>query len=153
MTRNQRYLALALDHVEAVRAATSGEDRENKERRRIYGGLCHAFPVMVRTNGLCQALAFVAAKAGNPAADPPTGPPARALAYRDLRNHVAAVLDPRDPLAAGLERPDPLKLARDAALTEYLRQTTTILDAWVYYRRFAVSVLEIPAAAAEAVQS
>jgi CRISPR-associated protein Cmr5 len=132
MIRSQRYLDTALAHVEAVRDATAPGD----ERRQIYGGLCHSFPVLVRTNGLCQALAFVAAKAAAAGNDVP----ARAWAYRQLRTHVREVL--------GLSS-DPLQAARTADLTDYLRYTRTILDAWVYYRRFAVSVLEVEAASGE----
>lgn len=141
MIRSQRYLNTALDHVEAVRNATEPEaaeaessKRDKAARRRIYGGLCHAFPVLVRTNGLCQALAFVAAKA--------TGDTPRAQAYRDVRDHVADILQITDQQG---KPGDPLDVVRHAALTEYLRSTRTILDAWVYYRRFADSVLEVEA--------
>lgn len=128
MTRSQRYLDLALRHVEAIRDDTSPDD----DRRRIYGGLCHTFPVLVRTNGLCQTLAFIAAKS---AADD-TEPSDQAQAYRDLSGQVAEVL--------GIEG-DPLRTVRRAGLSDYMRYTRTILDAWVYYRRFAVSVLKVDA--------
>lgn len=128
MTRSQRYLDLALRHVEAIRDETSPDD----ERRRIYGGLCHAFPVLVRTNGLCQTLAFVAAKS----ATDDGAASAQASAYRDLSRQAAEVL--------GIEG-DLLGAIRRAGLSDYMRYTRTILDAWVYYRRFAVSVLEVEA--------
>lgn len=145
MIRSQRYLNTALDHVEAVRKATKPEEaeaesskRDKAARRRIYGGLCHTFPVLVRTNGLCQTLAFVAAKGAS--SETPTPP--RAQAYRDVRDHVADILDIKKPNG---DRGDPLEAVRHAELTEYLRYTRTILDAWVYYRRFADSVLEVKA--------
>jgi CRISPR type III-B/RAMP module-associated protein Cmr5 len=70
--RSQRYFDTAAQHVAAVRADTEPPTEANKERRRIYGNLCHAFPVMVRSNGLCQALAFVAAKAATGDPERPT---------------------------------------------------------------------------------
>jgi CRISPR-associated protein Cmr5 len=118
LTRQQRYLTLALAHVEMVA-------REAKEAKDIYGGLCHTFPVLVRTCGLCQALAYVEAKAA--------GNGARGKAYTLLRGHVAAVLGVPDALAA----------ARDAEVTEYMRYTRTILAAWIFYKRFAVSLLKV----------
>lgn len=128
MIRSQRYLDLALGHVAAVRDATQPED----ERRRIYGGLCHAFPVMVRTNGLCQALAFVVAKKSAPTG---TAPKPRHQAYQDLYGNVRETLDIDG---------DPLQAVREADLMTYTRHTRTVLDAWVYYSRFAESVLEVP---------
>lgn len=130
MIRGQRYLDAALTHVETVRDATQGGSADDKARRQIYGGLCHTFPVLVRTNGLCQTLAYVAAKAAASGTDIP----ARAQAYRDLTRDVRDIL--------GLQG-DPLEVVRTAPLADYMRYTRTILDAWVFYRRFAVSVLEV----------
>jgi CRISPR-associated protein Cmr5 len=50
MTRAQKDLVLAEELVSSL--------PEDRELRDIYGGLCHSFPVLVRTCGLCQALAF-----------------------------------------------------------------------------------------------
>jgi CRISPR-associated protein Cmr5 len=135
-TRSQRYLDTALRHVEAVRDKT----KPKEERRNIYGGLCYVFPVLVRTNGLCQALAFVAAKAGKDEQEPPP----RAWAYQQLRDNIAEVL--------GIEG-DPLAAVRDAGLFEYMRMTRTVLDAWDFYPRFADSVLEVELANAGEIAS
>jgi CRISPR-associated protein Cmr5 len=51
--------------------------------RTIYGNLCHEFPVLVRTCGLCQAIAFCADKAQS-------DENARAEAYRLLLKHMSA---------------------------------------------------------------
>lgn len=125
MTRGQRHLGLALEHVRRVEQETPA----GGDRRRIYGNLCHTFPILVRTNGLCQALAFVEEKARGGTGD-------RQAAYADLRAHVAALL--------GIDG-DLMTAVRDADLTNYLRHTRTVLAAWVYYKRFAVSILRVQA--------
>jgi len=123
-TNSQKYFGQALDHVQAV-------VKENKEVQNVYGGLCHKFPILVLTCGLCQAVAFVESKA--------IRDDDRGKAYRLLRRHVAAVL--------GLTEATLLSDVRKAALTEYMRHTRRIRQAWVYYKRFAVSLLEVPSAA------
>lgn len=125
MTRQQRYLSDALGAVQAIAAATE----EASPRRRIYGGLCHAFPVLVLTNGLCQTMAFIEAKAAGP-------PGPQRDAYRDLKHNVIAVLG---------SGPDPLDVVRQAPLRDYMRHTRMVLEAWVYYKRFAVSELGVGA--------
>lgn len=123
-TNSQKYFGQALGHVQVVA-------KEKQEVRDIYGGLCHKFPILVLTCGLCQAIAFVesnAAKDDN-----------RGQAYRLLRRHVAALLD--------LTEATLLTKVREAKLTEYVRYTRRIRRAWVYYKRFAVSMLDIGSAA------
>lgn len=130
MTRRQRYLHQALQNIEDIA-------QENQERQRIYGGLCHAFPVMVRTNGLCQTLAFIEGKAELAAVDPTS----RAAAYWCLRRHIATTLD--------VDPDDLLRNVQRAQLTTYMRYTRMLLEAWVYYKRFAVSVLGVEASAVD----
>ncbi len=121
-TRAQRDLILAMELV--------GEVRElNAEVQRIYGGLCHNFPVMVRTCGLCQALAFSKDKS---AADGD-----RATAHKLLLGHAARVL--------GATHGDLLDLVRSADVVTYMQQTRQLLDAWIYFKRFAVSILKAEA--------
>ena len=126
-TRSQRYFTTALAHVTTVAAETAPGD----PRRTTYGSLCHAFPIMVRKNGLCLAIAFVDAKGQG------DGDGARKRAHRDLIDHVAAQLE----LPSG----DLSGRVANAPVAEYLRLTRTILAAWVYYKRFAVSILKIEA--------
>lgn len=142
MTRQQRYLENALLQVHEVAVKAP----EGSKRRKAYGGLCHEFPVLVLTNGLCQTMAFIEAKARGAGEDQPGAAGAQPeddeerasralkLAYSDLRDNIISVLD---------TGPDPLDQIRRAPLQEYMRQTRTILEAWVYYKRFAVSVLGI----------
>jgi len=127
MTRQQHYLTRALDDIMAVKQGGYAE-----EVGKIYGGLCHSFPVLVRACGLCQALAFVEAKAGDSKGN-------WAQAYTLLRQHVAGQLGTDDPLDT---------IAKADMLT-YLRYTRTILSAWVYYKRFAVSILKVESASTD----
>ncbi len=121
-TRAQRDMELALNCVREV--ATNPD----KDVHRYYGGLCHSFPVMVRTCGLCQAVAFSADKAQSNDSN-------RAEAHQLLLNHVARILElPPQSLLNEI-------LAADAAT--YLLYTRRVLNAWVYFKRFAVSILKV----------
>ena len=125
-TLSQKYFGQALDDVQAVL-------QENKpEMQKIYGGLCHKFPVMVLTCGLCQTIAFVESKTVGNDRD-------RIHAYKLLRAHVAALL--------GLPAGSMPSAVRDASLSDYMRYTRRIRQAWVYYKRFAVSLLKVESAA------
>lgn len=125
-TLSQQYFGRALDDVQAVLA-------ENKpEMQKIYGGLCHKFPIMVLTCGLCQAVAFVESKTVGKDAD-------RVQAYKLLRKHVAALL--------GLPLVGLQEEVRKASLGDYMRYTRRIRQAWVYYKRFAVSLLKVESGA------
>lgn len=139
MTRSQEYLGRALGHVQEV-------STRRKEVRDIYGGLCHKLPILVRTNGLCQTLAFVQEKAtGWDDAGRPETDRDRPIAYHYLRTHVADVLGitDTDDMAAPLQL---LPSVRQASLDDYLHHTRTILRAWVYNKRLAASILKVEAA-------
>jgi CRISPR-associated protein Cmr5 len=123
-TRAQEHLALAERLV-------SEAERKSKEVQSIYGGLCHSFPVMVRTCGLCQALAFSTAKATGKEAT------ARVQAHTLLLKHVGEVIGcDGDSLSI-------FKKVREADTLDYMHQTRLVLTAWVYFKRFAVSILKV----------
>jgi CRISPR-associated protein Cmr5 len=139
VTRQQRFMTLAMGHVEQIGRA----HQKQPQVRNIYGGLCHAFPIMVRANGLCQALAFVEAKANagsSSGQDKDGASGSRAEAYGLVRAHVAAVLD--------IDNGTLLTRVREAGVADYLRYTRTVLDAWIFYKRFAVSILNVQSAQA-----
>lgn len=98
------------------------------ETRLIYGGLCHSLPVMVRTCGLCQALAFAESKG--------SGDGSRAMAHRLILKHVGELIGQQDPLAA----------VREADTVQYMLYTRRVLSAWIYFKRFAESILEVKSA-------
>ncbi len=120
LTRQQRFMSLAWAHLTAVHAG-------DKETAKIYGGLCHSFPILVRSSGLCQALAFVEAKAAPGKA--------RGAAYSLIADHLAAVLS--------IKRSDLVDTVRGAPVADYMRYTGAALDAWIFYKRFAVSILKV----------
>ncbi len=124
-TRAQRHLILAESCVSEV-------EKLPQETKNVYGGLCHSFPVLVRTNGLCQALAFSAAK-GQSGGD-------RGDAHKRLLLHVWRILNGGKVPPANAS---PLDDVRKAPTLTYLRQTREVLDAWIYFKRFAVSVLKV----------
>lgn len=124
-TRSQKYLREAAKLV--------GEARElSGDGPSIYGGLCHQFPVMVRTCGLCQALAFSAAKAASGNGEG-NGPSPRANAHRLLLTHVGKLIGNQNAL----------ELVQKADALEYMTYTRTVLEAWIYFKRFAVSILKV----------
>lgn len=110
-TRNQEYAAQIFKQVEQV-----GEDERKK-----YGSLAHRLPVLIRTAGLSQALAFVDARGG--------------AAGKKLLAHIAAVVNEEELLARN----------RTAELAEYMRLTRNVLAALAWYKRFAQSVLGVEA--------
>lgn len=124
-TRAQEDLDRAARLVGEVAAAHP----EGSAVRTIYGGLCHSFPVLVRTCGLCQALAYSRDKAGDGSKD-------RNKAHALLLAHVGSVLGAADPVEA----------VRAADASDYIHHTRRVLGAWVYFKRFAVSILKVETA-------
>lgn len=114
-TRNQEYAAQIFEQVTQV-----GEDERKK-----YGSLAHRLPVLIRTAGLAQALAFVDARGG-------------AAGERLLKDIAAVVKEEKL-----LER------SREAKLPEYMRLTRDVLAALAWYKRLAQSVLGVEAGADE----
>jgi CRISPR-associated protein Cmr5 len=120
------YMKRALADVQHVRA------HSDETVQKAYGGLCHQVPVFVLTHGLCITATFVDAKA---AAESGAGP------YTLMQRHLIGILggnkDDRDIASV---------LARRPGNEAYMLDTFTILDAWIYYKRFAVSILDVTAA-------
>lgn len=117
-TRNQRYAAHIFEQVIQVPEA----------ERRKYGSMAHRLPVLIRTAGLAQALAFADARGKNPG--------------KRLLGDIAAVLRFKD-------KDELLKRSREAELPEYMRLTRDVLAALAWYKRFAQSVLGVEAGADE----
>lgn len=123
MTRAQQDLQLAEQRVSAVEG--------DAEVRKIYGGLCHSFPILVRTCGLCQALAFSKDKSTATGGEPKP----RNRAHARLLEDVACLLR--------VEGGDPVAAVRTADTTTYMLHTRRVLGAWIYFKRFAVSILKV----------
>ncbi|MCL6536311.1 MAG: type III-B CRISPR module-associated protein Cmr5 [Armatimonadetes bacterium] len=133
-TLSQSTMQQALDLVREVGG-------KSERVRTIYGNLCHEFPVLVRTCGLCQAIAFCADKAQS-------DEKARAEAYRLLLQHIGKILGVETDGNGGADDPL-LKTILQAGTTEYMLHTRRVLQAWVYFKRFAVSVLGVKTGGSE----
>lgn len=130
-TRSQQQMKLALELVQEV--ARQYPDKDNLVRK-IYGGLCHNFPILVRSCGLCQAVAFSVDKAGALGSESKDDKD-RAVAHHLHLQHVANVL--------GIPADNLLNRLLDAPVDEYIRYTRDTLSAWVYFKRFARSILKV----------
>ncbi len=130
MNRQQEMMRRALADV--TRIATEGDEEE----KGVYGGLCHKLPILIRTCGLCQALAFVDAKAEG------KGP--RAGAHRRLREDVTHVLAQFAGVTVPVTNGNPglLVAIADLPTAQYAHTTRILLQGLVFYKRFAVSVLK-----------
>jgi CRISPR-associated protein Cmr5 len=133
-TRAQQAMQQALKLVQTV----AGKPDKVKE---IYGGLCHDFPILVRTCGLCQAIAFSADKAQS-------DEKARAEAHQLLLQHVGEILGVRTQGKGGADDPL-LKTIIQADAMRYMLYTRQLLHAWVYFKRFAVSILGVKTGGAD----
>ena len=104
-TRNQRYAGSIYDQVQSVPAEQRGE----------YEGMAQKLPILIRTAGLAQALAFAQTR----------GQAAQRL-LDDLANVVEA------GTGEGL-----LSRSRQDQLPKYMRLTQEVLTALLWYKRFA----------------
>lgn len=124
-TRAQQDLKRALECVKTL-------EHEPEKVRTIYGGLCHQFPILVHTAGLCQAVAFSEDKQ---TVTPGKKKVPRNLAHERLLEHVSQILS--------LESQPLVKVLSDVDVMAYMHYTRRVLEAWVYFKRFAVSVLKV----------
>ncbi len=120
-TRDQKYAHAIYQQVEKIQAWP-------EKKRNQYGGLAHKLPVLIRTSGLVQALAFIDTKAKDKAKDN--------QAHRQILDDVAETLGKTD-------RKQLLERAREAELTEYMLLTQQALAALLWYKRFAQSLLDV----------
>ena len=117
-TRNQRYAAKIYDQVQSVPAS----------QRTAYEGMAHKLPVLIRTAGLAQAFAFVAARGE--------------AAHQLLLDHLVEVI------GAG-SRESLLVRSRTDELAKYMRLTEEVLTALLWYKRFAQTSSPTPMQAAD----
>ena len=113
-TRDQKYAVDVYNQVLRVK----------EEDRNSYGSMAHKLPILIRTAGLAQALAFVEVKAKSN------------NAYEQLLKDLTATLH----LTRRLNDE-----AREAELSKYMLLTQQSMAALLWYKRFAQSVLGIEA--------
>ena len=111
-TRSQRYALIVYRQIEEV---PEGD-------RRKYASVAHKLPVLIRSAGLTQALAFYDARHQNVR----------------LLDHLA------DALGLGNRR-NLLDQSRTAGMAEYMRISREALTALLWYKRFAQAVWNLDA--------
>lgn len=114
-TRDQAYASDAVKRVTLVKETFS----EVEERNR-YGAMAHQLPILIRSAGLAQALAF--------------------LQTRESKGHKRLLKD----LEETVGMPDTLvRKSRTVPLNEYMQLTRQVMAALLWYKRFAQSILDI----------
>jgi CRISPR-associated protein Cmr5 len=114
-TRDQEYAVDAYNRVKTVKPMS-------KTARDRYGSMAHKLPILIRTAGLAQALAFVNARGK--------------VEHRRLLNDLALTLKKQS-------RENLAETAINAPLSEYIYLTQQALAALLWYKRFAQSVLDV----------
>lgn len=113
-TRDQEYASKAVTKVSAVKENLNEDDRNR------YGSMAHQLPILIRSAGLAQALAF--------------------LETRESKGHQQLLID----LAATVGLQNTLvQKARGAELNDYMHLTRQVMAALLWYKRFAQSILDI----------
>jgi CRISPR-associated protein Cmr5 len=125
-SRAQRYSSTAFSQIELFAGNLTDDQRETAKKK--YGSMAHKFPVLVRTAGLAQAVAFVEARGNDD--------------QRALMNHLAITVGKTDRKAL-------YEATRNAGLLEYMLLTRQVLEASVWFKRFAESVLDVQAGDAD----
>lgn len=113
-TRHQYYATEVLGRVQLIKE--QGADIKSK-----YGIMAHKLPVLIRKAGLAQALGFAQSKS--------------------KKEGIARLLQDLSEVVDG--DGDLCEHSRNARLPEYVRLTNNVLSALLWFKRFAVSVLEV----------
>jgi len=123
---------LEQQYARAVYEKVANYQNEESSRRESYGRMAQKLPVLIRTAGLAQALAFVEAKASGSNEWP----------YHRLLDDLADVLGEasRDAL---------LQKSREAELAEYAYLTRQAMLALTWFKRFSQSILNVDITAGE----
>lgn len=123
-TLEQEYAGKVYEKVAAF--STRYPKDKNKSERDQYGSMAHKLPILIRTAGLAEALAFVESRGSE--------------AHKSLLEDLALVI-------AETSRDDLLKKSRDANMQSYVYLTRRSMLALKWFKRFAQSVLEVDATA------
>jgi CRISPR-associated protein Cmr5 len=119
-TRSQVYAAAVYEKVMAIKDDTT----KKKKFQKKYGGMAHKLPVLIRTAGLAQALAFIEVKGTDEAG------------WKRLLEDLNTVVGPTN--GKGL-----LKASLEEDLVSYMHLTRKTTNALVWFKRFAVSLLNV----------
>lgn len=129
-TREQRYADAVYTLVDEYRKQQQKLLKETDQKKREdelkaackpYGAMAHKLPVLIRTAGLAQTLAFLQARHKD------------GTQQRVLLDHLTKVLG----------KDDLVKLSREASVGEYMVITNEVLAALLWFKRYAQSVLNV----------
>ena len=132
-TRAQNYSKQVYQQISALNF--------NDEQKKLYGSICHQFPIMVLRSGLAQSVAFlwVKAKSGEDEAKKSEEPTKnKKMAYKCFLQHLSFITG-----HANEQPKDFQQRIHQMELDEYRRTTRTILSACIWYKRFAESLLNV----------
>jgi|SRR5882762_7118268 len=115
LTRDQHYSIDAYEKIMAIKAKSEADIK-------AYGSMSHKLPILIRTAGLSQALAFVDARGKE--------------IQRTLLEDLAQTIGQKSKETF-------LRNTRQAPLKEYMFLTQQSLDALLWYKRFAQSILHV----------
>jgi CRISPR-associated protein Cmr5 len=118
-TRNQKFAVAVYEKV----AAHKNRSKAEKDK---YGAMAQKLPVLIRTAGLAQAIAFLEAKSKEKM---------NKQLLDDLSDAVGEI--------AGFDKKEFSGKCRESDLTAYLQLTQNTLAALLWFKRFSVSVLEV----------
>jgi CRISPR-associated protein Cmr5 len=96
--------------------------REGKPDVRQYGSVAHKLPILIRTAGLAEGLAFAESRGKAP--------------INDLMDDLAQVV-------SGQSRGDLVSQSRTADMQDYIHLTRSTMLALKWFKRFAQSVLGV----------
>jgi len=130
-TLSQEYAAEAYKRVNQVCEAHPDTTDEGKKYQKKYGTMAHKLPILIRTAGLVQALAFVAAKG--------KGSDKKNDAWRQYLEDVAKTVNAQYDANTLIEK------SQQAGLNEYMLLTRQVSQATLWYKRFAESILKVEA--------
>jgi CRISPR-associated protein Cmr5 len=128
-TRQQQYASSAHQKVLQV-LATVEEEQNTREafNPKRYGAIAHRLPVLIRSAGLAQALAYVDARGKKEG--------------KRILDDLAKVVGVRGE--EGIEhRFELITRSRTTTLLEYMYLTDQCLDALLWFKRFAQTVLKV----------
>lgn len=127
-TRAQSDSQMAYQHISQLQL----DDKQKK----LFGSICHQFPIMVLRSGLAQSVAFLWIKAESKDDDDNLKKPAYAEFLKHLSMLTGEENESRDAFQQRIH---------DMELDEYRRTTRKILNASIWHKRFAESLLNVRA--------
>lgn len=110
--------------AEKVFSKVQTYSNKEKSKQTEYGSMAHKLPILIHQAGLAQAVEFVKTRDKD--------------AHKDLLRHLGETLGYGDTEKFA-------EKCRKAELLEYIHLTNRALDALIWYKRFAKSVLGVEA--------